>query len=64
MTNAQILARINVGLRHGLSPVKIGMVMSQEGFQQVRAGGKRGYRVVELTSDEIYRNQQAMGRFT
>ena len=63
VTNAQILARINVGLRHGLSPVKIGMVMSQEGFQQVRAGGKRGYRVVELTGDEIYRNQQAMGRF-
>ena len=64
VTNAQILARINAGLRHGLSPVKIGRVMSQEGFQQVRVGGKRGYRVVELTGDEIYRNQQAMGRFT
>ena len=64
VTNAQILARINAGLRHGLSPVKIGMVMSQEGFQQVRVGGKRGYRVIELTGDEIYRNQQAMGRFT
>ena len=63
VTNAQILARINAGLRHGLSPVKIGMVMSQEGFQQVRVGGKRGYRVIELTGDEIYRNQQAMGRF-
>ena len=64
VTIAQILARINAGLRHGLSPVKIGMVMSQEGFQQVRVGGKRGYRVIELTGDEIYRNQQAMGRFT
>ena len=63
VTIAQILARINAGLRHGLSPVKIGMVMSQEGFQQVRVGGKRGYRVIELTGDEIYRNQQAMGRF-
>ena len=64
VTNAQILARINVGLRQGLSTVKIGMVMSQAGFQQVRVAGKRGYRVVELTGDEIYRNQQAMGRFT
>ena len=63
VTNAQILARINVGLRQGLSTVKIGMVMSQAGFQQVRVAGKRGYRVVELTGDEIYRNQQAMGRF-
>ena len=63
VTNAQILARINAGLRHGLSPVKIGMVMSQEGFQQVRTGSKRGYRVIELTGDEIYRNQQAMARF-
>ena len=62
VTNAQILARINAGLRHGLSPVKIGMVMSQEGFQHVRIGGKRGYRVVELTGDEIYRNQQALAR--
>ena len=50
-------------LRQGLSTVKIGMVMSQAGFQQVRVAGKRGYRVVELTGDEIYRNQQAMGRF-
>lgn len=63
VTNAQILARINAGLRQGLSTVKIGMVMSQAGFQQVRVAGKRGYRVVELTGDEIYRNQQAMGRF-
>ena len=63
VTNAQILARINAGLRHKLSPVKIGMVMTQEGFQQIRVSGKRGYRVVELTGDEIYRNQQAMGRF-
>ena len=63
VTNAQILARINAGLRHKLSPVKIGMVMTQEGFQQIRVSGKRGYRVVELTGDEIYRNQQAIGRF-
>lgn len=63
LTNSQILGRINMGLRQPLSPVKIGMVMSQEGFELHRTGGKRGYRVVELTGDEIYRNQQAMERF-
>lgn len=63
VTNAQILARINAGLRHKLNPVKIGMVMKQEGFKSVRAGGKRGYLVIELSGDEIYRNQQALGRY-
>lgn len=64
LTNSQILGRINMGLRQPLSPVKIGMVMSQEGFELHRTGGKRGYRVVELTGDEIRRNLEAMGRFT
>lgn len=63
VTNAQILARINAGLRHKLNPVKIGMVMKQEGFKSVRVGGKRGYLVIELSGDEIYRNQQALGRY-
>lgn len=39
------------------------MVMKQEGFKSVRAGGKRGYLVIELSGDEIYRNQQALGRY-
>lgn len=62
VTTAQILARINFGIRQKLSPVKIGLVMKQEGFESLRYGGKRGYRVVELNGDEIYRNQQTMGR--
>lgn len=64
VTNAQILARINVGIRQKLSAVKVGVIMKQEGYQAVRSGSKRGYRVVELTGDEIYHNQCAMARFT
>ena len=62
VTSAQILARINAGIRQKLSPVKIGIVMKQEGFEPLRYGGKRGYRVVELNGDDIYRNQRTMGR--
>ena len=36
--------------------------MKQEGYEAVRSGGRRGYRVVELKGDEIYRNQCAMAR--
>ncbi len=64
ITNSQILCRINAGVRQKLSPVKIGMVLKQEGFESVRAGGKRGYRVVELTGEEIQANLYAMGRYT
>ena len=62
VTSAQILARINAGIRQKLSPVKRGIVMKQEGFEPLRYGGKRGYRVVELNGDDIYRNQRTMGR--
>ena len=53
LTVAQILARINAGIRQKLSPVKVGMVMRQEGFEPMRVGGKRGYRVIELTGEQI-----------
>ena len=53
LTVAQILLRINAGIRQKLSPVKVGMVMRQEGFEPMRVGGKRGYRVIELTAEQI-----------
>ena len=53
LTCAQILTRLNAGLRHTLSATKVGTVMKQEGFQPMRVGGKRGYRVVELSGEEI-----------
>ena len=63
VTVTDILARINAGLREKLSPVKIGIVMKRIGFEQIRTAGKRGYRVVELNGDEIYRNRQALARY-
>ena len=62
LTNAQILGHINIGIRQPLSPTRLGLVMKQEGYEAVRSGGRRGYRVVELKGDEIYRNQCAMAR--
>ena len=64
LTNAQILSHINAGIRQTLSPTRLGLVMKQEGYEAVRSGGHRGYRVIELKGDEIYRNQCAMGRYT
>ena len=63
VTSTDILARINAGLREKLSPVKIGVVMKRIGFEQIRVASKRGYRVVELTGEEIYRNRQALARY-
>lgn len=64
VTNAQILNRINGGIRQNLSPTKVGLVMKQAGFEAVRSATQRGYRVIELKSDEIYRNQCAIARYT
>lgn len=64
LSNAQILQRINTGLHHKLSPVKIGLVMKQTGFPAVRAGGKRGYRVIELSGEEIEFKKKSMALFT
>lgn len=63
LTNAQILLRISVGIRHKLSAVKIGIAMKQEGYEAIRQGGKRGYRVVELTGEAIELRKKAMARY-
>lgn len=64
VTTAYILAMANSGLKQPLSVVKLGLAMKKAGFEPVRVGGKRGYRVVLLTTDEITRNRRAMGRYT
>ena len=38
--------------------------ITSPGFESMRSGGKRGYRMVELTGDEIQANLYAMGRYT
>lgn len=63
-TNAQILGHINVGIRQPLSSTRLGMVMKQEGYEPVRFEGHRGYRVIQLKTDEIYLKQRAMARYT
>lgn len=64
VSTVNILSRINSAVKQHLSPVKIGLVMKQAGFELLRSGGKRGYRVIELKGDDIYRNQCAMARYT
>ena len=63
LTVAQILLRINAGLRQKLSPVKVGMVMRLEGFEPMRVGGKRGYRVIELTCEQIELKKKSVTHF-
>lgn len=64
VTTAYILNQISGGIKQMLSPTKIGIAMKQAGFDLVRTASQRGYRVVELKGDEIYRNQCATARFT
>ena len=64
VTTAYILNQISGGIKQILSPTKIGIAMKMAGFELVRTASQRGYRVVELKGDEIYRNQCATARFT
>ena len=64
LTNAEILKRINAGLRHPLSAVKLGLIMSQEGFPSVRVGGKRGYKVIELSGEQIENRKRWVTHWT
>ena len=64
VTNAQILGHISSGIHHPFNPTRLGQVMKQEGYECIRSGGCRGYRVVELKNDEIYRNQCALAHYT
>lgn len=63
-TTAHILASINYGLREPLSPTRVGLVMKKLGYESVRHNGGRGYRVVELTGDEIYNQRKLIARET
>nr|WP_278577577.1 BT4734/BF3469 family protein [Bacteroides intestinalis] len=64
VTTAHILNRISGSIKQPLSPTKIGIIMKQAGFELIRSAGQRGYRVVELKTDEIYRNQCAIAHYT
>ena len=56
-STADILLRINAGLKQPLSAVKVGRLMKKLGFQQIRSKESRSWRVIELSYDEIERNR-------
>lgn len=55
--------RINAYIRQPLNPTKVGITMRQLGFESLRSGGQRGYRVMEYTAEEIERNRKALARY-
>lgn len=63
VTTAYILNRINAYIRQPLNPTKVGITMRQLGFESLRSGGQRGYRVMEYTAEEIERNRKALARY-
>lgn len=64
MTVTDILSRAGFLLKVPLSPIRIGLAMKKLGFESVRVAGKRGYRVIPLTDEEVHRNRLAMGKYT
>ena len=56
LSATNIMERINVNIKGGLSVVRIGQALVSAGFVKVRAGNGYKYRVIELRHDEIERN--------
>lgn len=63
LTVGEILQHISGGMKNPLSAVKVGLALRKAGFEHLRVGGKRGYRVVMYTYEEVNRNRRALGRF-
>lgn len=63
MKVAEVLERINAGIRHPLSPTKLGIIMTQLGFPAVKRNGRRGYLVIERSTDEIQSSRRLEGYF-
>ena len=64
LTATDILERINGSIKEQLSTVRIGIALCAMGIERVRSGNSRGYRLVEITPDQININQRALGNFT
>ncbi|MBQ4082739.1 MAG: DUF3874 domain-containing protein, partial [Bacteroidaceae bacterium] len=64
LTATDILERINGSIKEQLSTVRIGIALRAMGIERVRSGNSRGYRLVEITPDQININQKALGNFT
>ena len=64
LTATDILERINGSIKEQLSTVRIGIALRTMGVERVRSGNARGYRLVEISLDQININQKALGSFT
>ena len=64
LTATDILERINGSIKEQLSTVRIGIALRTMGIERVRSGNARGYRLVEITPEQININQRALGNFT
>lgn len=65
VTTAQILERINAAIRQPLSSIKIGLCMKKLKFESLRTPtGQRGYRIVQLSQEEVNSRQQALGHLS
>ena len=64
LTATDILERINGCIKEQLSTVRIGIALRTIGIERVRSGNARGYRLVEISPEQININQRAMGSFT
>jgi hypothetical protein len=56
-STADILLRINAGMKQPLSAVKVGRLMKKLGFRQIKNNNKRLWHTVELSFEEIERNK-------
>ena len=61
MKVAEVLERINAGIRHPLSPIRLGLVMARLGFPSVKRKTGRGYLVVERSPEEIKASRRIEG---
>ena len=64
LTATDILERINGCIKEQLSTVRIGIALRTMGIERVRSGNARGYRLVEISPEQISINQRALGNFT
>ena len=64
LTATDILERINGSIKEQLSTVRIGIALRTMGIERVRSGNARGYRLVEISPEQININQRALGNFT
>ena len=58
LTSAEILEKINGGIKKPLSTVKIGRVMNKLGYSTKRLNGFRKYHVCELQYIDIQENRK------